>query len=112
MAGAHWNDPSTLEGQKKKIQEAAIIFLDAAGIVVEGAAKLLCPVDTGNLRNSITYRVTGNRCKVGTNVHYGPHQEFGTCKMKAQPYLRPALQNNEDKLRKLAKDIVWKQITS
>jgi len=27
---------------------------------------------------------------VGTNVHYGLYQEYGTYKMAAQPFLRPA----------------------
>lgn len=32
-----------------------------------------------------------NEVWVGTALEYGPHQEFGTIRMKAQPFLRPAL---------------------
>ena len=32
--------------------------LEKCGLVAEGYAKKLCPVDTGNLRNSITHTVT------------------------------------------------------
>ena len=38
--------------------EAAILRgLEKCGLVAEGYAKKLCPVDTGNLRNSITHVV-------------------------------------------------------
>jgi HK97 gp10 family phage protein len=62
-------------------------------------AKQAAPVDTGTLMRSIksvlesmgTYIAKGI---VGTNVEYAPYQEFGTQKMQAQPYLRPALDRN------------------
>ncbi|MEE9401255.1 MAG: HK97-gp10 family putative phage morphogenesis protein [Dehalococcoidia bacterium] len=37
---------------------------------------------------------------IGTNVEYGPYVEFGTSKMAARPYLRPAFDENVDKARK------------
>jgi HK97 gp10 family phage protein len=62
---------------------------------VETAAKRLAPVDTGRLRSSITRELSrdgqGLVAVIGTNVHYAPHVEFGTVRMRAQPYLRPAL---------------------
>lgn len=91
------------------------------GLIVEGQAKLLCPVDKGRLSASITtaaldvggwgsgYRQTTPKGKgavatdliappdsenevfVGTPVFYGPYQEFGTVRNEAQPFLRPAL---------------------
>lgn len=49
---------------------------------IEGPAKQLCPVDTGNLRASIhtVASVSGNGALIqtGTNVFYGPYIEFGT----------------------------------
>jgi HK97 gp10 family phage protein len=52
-----------------------------AALFVAGEAKQRAPVDTGHLRRSITavterrgVRVLG---RVGTNVHYAPHIEFG-----------------------------------
>ena len=75
---------------------------------VTAHAKLLAPVDTGELRGSIMGRVEKEdvghqegpqitvRPKlgqgyVGTAVQHGIYQEFGTRKMAAQPYLRPAI---------------------
>lgn len=63
---------------------------------VDAAAKRLCPVDTGRLRSSIGWRLAadslGLLALIGTNVHYAPHVEYGTFRMRAQPFLRPALQ--------------------
>lgn len=38
---------------------------------------------------------------VGTNVTYAEHVEYGTSKMEAQPFLRPAIQKNLHKYRKI-----------
>ena len=39
------------------MQQAAVRALEKCGLTAEGYAKKLCPVDTGNLRNSITHTV-------------------------------------------------------
>lgn len=55
--------------------------LEKCGLVAEGYAKKLCPVDTGNLRNSITHTVADNgerAAYVGTNSEYGVYVECGT----------------------------------
>lgn len=68
------------------------------GFQIERDAKQFCPVKTGRLRSSITTtdEHTDNKYKVivGTNVTYSPYIEYGTMKMKAQPYLRPAWEKN------------------
>jgi len=46
--------------------------LEKACLVVENSAKEKAPVDSGNLRNSITHVVEGNEGVVGTNVEYAP----------------------------------------
>lgn len=64
-------------------------------ISVEGAAKRLCPVDTGRLRSSVTHALEqdsqGISAVVGTNVEYAVFVELGTSRSPAQPFLRPAL---------------------
>ena len=54
--------------------------LEKCGLVGEGYAKKLCPVDTGNLRNSITHTVSDGEKAVyiGTNSEYGVYVECGT----------------------------------
>ena len=48
--------------------------LEIIGGKCETYAKELCPVDTGNLRNSITHEVEGKDKKViiGSEVEYAP----------------------------------------
>jgi len=75
-------------------------FLTEAGIVVQRDAKELVPVDTGNLKGSITHRVDGNAAIVGTNVEYAEHVEYGTVRSQAKPYMRPAIDANRRKLIK------------
>lgn len=50
----------------------------------------------GTLRASVTHesRENGMVQRVGTPLKYGYWLEWGTVKMKARPWLRPALRNN------------------
>lgn len=54
--------------------------LEKCGLVAEGYAKKLCPVDTGNLHNSITHTVdSGEKAAyVGTDSEYAVYVEMGT----------------------------------
>lgn len=58
--------------------DAVTEALNKACLLVLNSAKEKVPVNTGNLRNSITYEVEGNEGIVGTNVEYAPYVEFGT----------------------------------
>lgn len=50
-----------------------------AGNKIRNKAVLLCPVDTGELRNSIQVEKTAPlTVAVGTNKEYAPYVEFGT----------------------------------
>ena len=125
---------------KNATLEAIETALEAVGMQVEGYAKLLCPVDTGLLRNSITHAVHGQPVAVdnyatnpthatteatkragtagkrvspsregaysgnapsgdravyiGTNVEYAPYVEVSSSGRKAQPFLKPAVENH------------------
>lgn len=65
------------------------------GLRVQSAARSLCPVDTGRLRSSIVMRKgrdgLGFYVEIGTSVSYAPFVEFGTSRMRAQPFLLPAV---------------------
>ena len=76
----------------KGISDAAERALNRIGLSAEGYAKKECPVDTGNLRNSITHEVVQSEKAVyiGTNVEYAAYVELGTVRTKAKPYLKPA----------------------
>ena len=53
------------------MHEAVARALEKCGLVAEGYAKKLCPVDTGNLRNSITHTVDEQEpaAIIGTNMN-------------------------------------------
>lgn len=71
---------SNVPALQEASQEAIIKALETCGLIAEGYAKLLCPVDTGNLRNSITHQVDVDEGAVyiGTNVEYAAYVELGT----------------------------------
>lgn len=85
------------------MQKATVRALEKCGLTAEGYAKKLAPVDTGNLRNSITHDVDDGEPAVyiGTNVEYAPYQELGTIYMKAQPFLKPAVADHANEYRKI-----------
>lgn len=80
------------------MKDAVMIALEAVGLTAEAYAKLKCPVDTGRLRASISHAVdeSDEAAYIGTNVEYAPYVEYGTSKMKAQPYLKPAATEHGD----------------
>lgn len=70
----------------------------AGAEVVKSESKNIVPVDTGNLRASITselgevstHKATAH-VGYGKQAPYGKFIELGTSRMSAQPFLRPAL---------------------
>lgn len=86
----------------KKIARA----LEAVGATAEGYAKELCPVDTGRLRDSITYSVDDNTVYLGSDVEYAPYVEFGTHKQKPQPFMSPAIQDHLDEYKAILEDFL------
>ena len=85
------------------IKAALLRGLETCGLVAEGYAKKLAPVDTGNLRNSITHDVDDGEPAVyiGTNVEYAPYVCLGTIHMNAQPFLKPAVNDHKEEYRKI-----------
>ena len=85
------------------MQQAEVRALEKCGLTAEGYAKKLCPVDTGNLRNSITHTVDEEEpaAYIGTDVEYAPYVCLGTIHMKAQPFLKPAVADHANEYRKI-----------
>ena len=73
-----------------KVKAGVFTGLDKVRLMIERDAKILSPIATGRLRASITSNRTGLHCVINDNVVYGVYQEFGTSKMRAQPFMRPA----------------------
>lgn len=69
-------------------------IVEGAAFACEGQAKAFAPVDTGTLRNSIQASPESPKSWiVAVGVDYGVHQEFGTGRIPAHPYMTPATEN-------------------
>jgi len=89
----------------KAISEAKARALEIIGGKAESYAKQLCPVDTGNLRNSISHaQQDDNTVVIGTNVEYAPYVCLGTYKMAARPFLRPAAENHREEYKAILEE--------
>ena len=109
------------------IKKAITRALVKIGMKAEGHAKENSPIDTGTLRNSITFQVHDSEKAVyiGTNCEYAAYVELGTGKYysggrptpwayqdangkwhrtsgsRPQPYLKPAAVNHGDEYRSI-----------
>ena len=96
----------------KKMDSAISKAILKGALDIESDAKKATPVKTGRLRSSITHTnpvkdMKGNwDARVGTNVEYAPHVEFGTSKMGARSYLYFALNRNFSTIQDLIKKII------
>ncbi len=85
----------------RKLREKA---MNEAALIVEADSKLLSPVDTGNLRRSITHSVKSDdkktTAKVGSNVEYSYWASRHT------PYLEPALEQNLETIRRKIAEVM------
>lgn len=76
---------------------------------IERDAKILAPVDTGNLRASIgsdiTETATSVTGEVGPTAEYGIYQEHGTSTQAPQPYMGPAFDRNAPAIEAAAAQI-------
>ena len=88
---------SALEKAKKR-------GLEAIGLVAEGHAKKITPVDTGRLRNSISHATDDEAAYIGTNVEYGPYVELGSPTIKAHHMLQKAAAEHTDEYKRLMED--------
>jgi phage gpG-like protein len=91
------------------LSSATTKALEEIGLVAEGHAKKKAPVDTGNLRNSITHVVEGDAAYIGTNVEYAPYQEYGFIhyrsgkRVQGKHYLRDAATGHTSQYRAILK---------
>lgn len=83
-----------------RVTPAVRASVQAACDLIEISAKNYVPVDTGRLQESITSEVreTGKTVvgSVAPHTEYAGFVEYGTYKMPAQPYMRPALDENRE----------------
>ena len=69
-------------------------------------------IDTGRLRNSISYAVDGESAYIGTNVEYAPYVELGTSRAKAHHMLQKAATEHSAEYKRLAEDAFYNAINN
>lgn len=98
------------KGPKRFVQQAVIAVRKTA-LDIEGTAKSIVAVDTGNLKNTIghsdfrTMSGSSIEAEVGPTAEYGHYVEKGTSRMAAQPYMAPALEAHEGAFEAILGDI-------
>lgn len=100
----------TIQGLDKLLKQfEGIANLDWVSAEKEGLeviaeeARALVPVDTGALQESIKVDVEGEAVNLvagGGDVDYSLHVEFGTVRMPAQPFMRPAIDTKQKQATK------------
>lgn len=88
-------DTKVLDRITSELRPKARAIVENYGNIIMSSAVMLAPVDTGALINSITSesKMTGDLTyTVSDGVDYGVYQEFGTSKMPAHPFMRPAIE--------------------
>jgi HK97 gp10 family phage protein len=81
-----------------RVRQAVKEQVAKSALNIQLGAKKRCPVRTGALRNSITVDFYGAlSAEIGPHMPYAAYVEYGTRKMRAQPYLFPAFE--EERLR-------------
>lgn len=127
LGGVVFNDYSA--DVLDEFHDAVLRALERCGEQAEGYAKDLCPVDTGNLRNSISHKVDDGEPAVyiGSNTSYAPYVELATGIYaeggrptpwvyqdengnwhwtrgnKAQPFLKPAVADHAKEYQSIIK---------
>lgn len=81
-----------LSGAGERVKPLARLIVAKSGTDIVADAKILAPVDTGNLASSIgmDFDSDGLGVTAGPTAEYGEFVEKGTSKMAAQPYMGPA----------------------
>lgn len=128
MDSVHFEDHST--EVLDEFDTAILRALEKCGLMAEGYAEKLVPVNLGNLRNSISHVVDPDEpaVYVGTDSEYGPYVELGTGKyypggrqdpwvyqdakgqwhlthgQRAQPYLKPAVADHQKTYTNIIED--------
>lgn len=85
-----------IEAQPAKVKSEAGDIIQNTALRVEKRAKASAPEDTGYLKQHITAEKTGElTADVTSLAEYSIYNEFGTRKMAAHPYMRPAMNQEQ-----------------
>lgn len=134
MADFHSNKSEHDRKFDKAVEKALRLVGGQAERLAKEIISEMGAVDTGFLRNSITFALDGEQANVseyqddaenqqgeyhgeadensdgtrsvmiGSNVYYAPYIEYGTRKMQARPFLATAVQSGKEQFEQLFRD--------
>jgi len=89
-----------LTGLTDRMKRNILDNVDGVGQEMENTAKSLAAVRTGYMRDSVFHDIVESDLGFvfGAKANYSGYVEFGTRFMRAQPFIRPALDANQQKL--------------
>jgi HK97 gp10 family phage protein len=100
----------TLDKLMKQLEQVGYSFttddLALGADMILAEAQALCPIDTGYLQSTGYIKIEPDVVIIGFDADYASYVEYGTYKMHAQPFLRPAIDRvSEDALNAIADSI-------
>lgn len=97
------------KGLEKRMDMSAVkTVVKKNGSEMQKKAQRNAPVDTGNLKNNIGLEISdgGMTATVEPTAKYAPYVELGTRFMEAQPFLKPAFEEQKKQFEKDLKELV------
>lgn len=102
--GIKWSGFNELHAKiaKNVSLEAVKQVIKLNGAELQQTAMKLSPVDTGQLKRSITLDIKdkGLTAVIAPHVNYAAYVEYGTRYMNAKPYIRPAFNSQILKVKR------------
>jgi HK97 gp10 family phage protein len=86
---------------KRQINENQKAALELTGELLKKYMDDLTPVDTGLLKSNNSWMIQRNELILYNNTLYAKFVEFGTYKMNAQPFMRPAARDHTNEIREI-----------
>lgn len=93
---------AALGNVSKEALPVARVAVQKTSADIKRSAQAMAPVDTGNLKNSVTYETTQSSDAVegliGPTANYGKFVEFGTSRMAPRAFMGPAFDRHAHEL--------------
>lgn len=94
-AGEWFAFAADLNAAPDKLRKAATVIVRKTTLDAERDAKAFCPVDTGNLRNSIRSSFAGSNAtiaqgEIDATADYAAYVEYGTSRKGPAAFIGPA----------------------
>lgn len=99
-----------LSDKPKKVDKGIKLIVSKYGADLEVCMSDKAPVDTGYLMGSVTLSIKkgGYTAEVEPTAQYASYVEYGTRRMKAQPFVKPSYELIKPRFKQAIKMIVAK----